>query len=1487
MIGGSILMHLPFTRSRLLVLVVIGLLGCLPMSAAPGQPSSPSSTTPSTNASTTDASTPRLVAPRLTDAPIIDGDLSDPIWHSAAVVDGLIVAGSYAPADQKTSIRLAFTNDALFVAFDCDDTAVIATTRDHDQAAWDDDCVEIFLSPRFRLDEYIHFIVGANGATYDERNGNASWSSQPAMQSAVKRRPGGYTVEIALPFAGILNDASLQPRRGDLWGLKLTRSDRDQQRGAPLQNSSWTPIAQAFADASAWGDLVFENTNVLANGSFENDDNNDGIPDGWIFYVTDQYDKNPDCIAIDNAVRTDGQRSCRVDINTNYIVINPADFNPRDGRSYHVTARMRLDTNTNPDTNTDHRRTYARMAVIPNQNQTDITAPTHSQFIQRTLMLNHHRRDHATLAFGMGGRGTLWIDDVQINMVRQVIEPGLVCLTGNATGSLADRNIELPGATYTYRETLTDAPFFPYPDPDNSENGQTAGDVPFTTGILTNANARDTVAWPCYWLGRHGVAVQIDLPDDYIIRKVEIYSATNSLTDVQLFTRAMHAERYTRTAMTAHPNHDPPVRGYVFFDDLNIPANRLRLNARLLQTVTYPALSEIIVWGTPANATVTATTPSPTPATIPGLTPTEPRDIPVPAAPDLSILPVPHERQTRSATFALTADTTIICRNDDPRSLTTAQILRDEIRNDTGLELTIISPSSSSSSNAAPTAVHPPAPATPPIVIDADGLDIPEHEQGYAIRISDDRIALAGRSPRATFYACMTLLQMIATRNDNWIVNHADIRDWPDYPYRYVQSGLDLFPADRGRNLLRAMARFKINYLSVGMQNAPIEHARALADIADRYFINLMPSCDFRSGSMLSYDHGALVERAADEPLESLGRGRRNICPSNPESWKQWEAQVDRIVTGFNSDLVGINLDEMYQPANGSRWNVCPLCRQRNMHGYELIADMINRCQAILAKHGKRALIIDSPLYSRGITNEHDTNDDWRNAQDLIDKQVAIYDWHGKITKHMTERGHTVLRWGIVPSANALRDGMQGWLLVSADGPFNPQHVLDMSRLMWNTDATRNKSPENDARLSHAMRQWNNIVTGVVSPVGRPGDKSFQTIDLTSVANRDLTDTTPGDGRGWIDDGPQRDMQAITPGPHTLAGIPFTIAKRAVMIHNPFYFNRELPQRVTIPVNQHAASLVFLHTLDRTAGHNYERRDELAGFYYMIYDDDSAAPLEIKYNRNITNWDKFRDYGYAVTSDVLPDAMLAWQGLTAGGENISLYATEWVNPYPDRRIDRILFATPYRAQPFNPILLAVTAVESKPVDRLTWRDIDTPLIHIDDIAPQKPTGRPLDFTGGTTPDDATYRAPDATLFSFGTVMPEHATRGCETYPNRAETIIEPGNYGVRNYSTVSLTITFPQPRQLTCVGLFASPRDEHYLNDFRPANVDYQIQTADGHTIAHQQNYISERDGWRYHTFEPRMIKSLTISVDANQYVASGASSYRRGIAGIRLYTPE
>jgi len=100
-------------------------------------------------------------------APRIDGHLDDAIWQTAKPVTFVFPWADQTGKKQRTTAKLAWDRDYLYVAYECDDSDIIAVHTGHDDPTYKDDAVEIFIAPPNAKNLYLGLEMNAHAAYYD------------------------------------------------------------------------------------------------------------------------------------------------------------------------------------------------------------------------------------------------------------------------------------------------------------------------------------------------------------------------------------------------------------------------------------------------------------------------------------------------------------------------------------------------------------------------------------------------------------------------------------------------------------------------------------------------------------------------------------------------------------------------------------------------------------------------------------------------------------------------------------------------------------------------------------------------------------------------------------------------------------------------------------------------------------------------------------------------------------------------------------------------------------------------------------------------------------------------------------------------------------------------------------------------------------------------------------------------------------------------
>ncbi|MEW6338965.1 MAG: DUF5916 domain-containing protein [Acidobacteriota bacterium] len=209
-----------------------------------------------TTAAEDGAQRPTVTVGRLAEAPRIDGLVTDEEWAGATLLDRpftQVEPEFGAPSPFRTTIRVAQTETAVFVAFEAFDPeperlAAAATSRDGDLGS--DDSVTVMLDTfRDRRRAYA-FRTNALATQWDARvadNGrtvDALWDAE--WRCAARRLDDRWTAEIEIPLSVLRFEAG----RDRVWGVNFARTVPRR-----IETALWAGAAENTWQTTGFGDL--------------------------------------------------------------------------------------------------------------------------------------------------------------------------------------------------------------------------------------------------------------------------------------------------------------------------------------------------------------------------------------------------------------------------------------------------------------------------------------------------------------------------------------------------------------------------------------------------------------------------------------------------------------------------------------------------------------------------------------------------------------------------------------------------------------------------------------------------------------------------------------------------------------------------------------------------------------------------------------------------------------------------------------------------------------------------------------------------------------------------------------------------------------------------------------------------------------------------------------------------------------------------------
>lgn len=172
---------------------------------------------------------PPLHVPRAAGLVAVDGELGDPGWVGAAVIDTFweTAPGNNVPPKVKTTAWVTYDDRNVYIAVKCDDPEpqkIRAPYADRDNVIGTDDNVAIFLDTRNDRRSAVELRVNPRGiqgdAVYNDANANEDFSPDFFYDTAARITAEGWQAELRVPFS-TLRYPSADPQA---WGILVWRN---------------------------------------------------------------------------------------------------------------------------------------------------------------------------------------------------------------------------------------------------------------------------------------------------------------------------------------------------------------------------------------------------------------------------------------------------------------------------------------------------------------------------------------------------------------------------------------------------------------------------------------------------------------------------------------------------------------------------------------------------------------------------------------------------------------------------------------------------------------------------------------------------------------------------------------------------------------------------------------------------------------------------------------------------------------------------------------------------------------------------------------------------------------------------------------------------------------------------------------------------------------------------------------------------------------
>jgi len=601
----------------------------------------------------------------------------------------------------------------------------------------------------------------------------------------------------------------------------------------------------------------------------------------------------------------------------------------------------------------------------------------------------------------------------------------------------------------------------------------------------------------------------------------------------------------------------------------------------------------------------------------------------------------------------------------------------------------------------------------------------PASGEGYVIKANAKKVYAAGAGVRGTFYALQSLVQLIAHDSKSVRLRCANIKDWPDIQLRGPMSSLrgrlthqNETRMERALRILRLLARYKVNAIMLGglYCDFPSYDLRYVDFWSFKDLIAVYRLCEKH--------HIEVIPSGFSLCHTGLHQGPFRLARTDPKLWKwmvdnQVLASMDKYRRGVNSfNAMSPQALEMCRNLNQDYIDISPDSRffiswfdeiNPPIHTYapkgtedDLLEDWILKIHQHLKKNGKRMMMFPSYLtevakFPGSSASLGRTGCEGMPVHDVIDripKDIIMVDWYygtspdRAIYQYMKDKGFDVIA---MPGANygypyesvyyAAVEGKKAGIMgifqhgFGFGGHTNPTYTNYALPWIYGW-AVPDKMKPGWAWQEH----WQDVFAGPLpSHTGK-----VMPVDISAACNESRVDDKEDDGIGWLDYGKFSDLRKLPAGELSYRQYCFNIVDEAktngksVIVVSKHKGGKDFAEsKITgIPVGSRAKSLVFLHTGTSLGKIWPGREGGVFCLYRVLYEDGRGVNLPVKYGHQIGPWIYTTDVGNPRLNCIYNDGYLSScrlvkTGRTALGEKTGLYAYEWINPYPKKKIASI------------------------------------------------------------------------------------------------------------------------------------------------------------------------------------------------------------------------
>ncbi len=260
-------------------------------------------------------------------------------------------------------------------------------------------------------------------------------------------------------------------------------------------------------------------------------------------------------------------------------------------------------------------------------------------------------------------------------------------------------------------------------------------------------------------------------------------------------------------------------------------------------------------------------------------------------------------------------------------------------------------------------------------------------DEGYLLRISENKIELQARTPKGIYYAAMSLIQLLEKAEKK--LRSIEIIDWPDMKMRGISDDISrgqVSNLENFKKIISHIARYKMNtympyledmlefekYPTIGKNRGSLtkNEVKEILNFAKRNFVEVIPI--FQT---LGHYENILSQKEFLKYAEFPGAASLNV--SNDSTYVFLEELLKAVFELFPSEYFHMGADESYDVGLGESKKLVDETNIAVVHAnhYKKVYDICNKYNKKVMMYGD--ILLDHP-----------------EILSLIPKDIIIVDWH-------------------------------------------------------------------------------------------------------------------------------------------------------------------------------------------------------------------------------------------------------------------------------------------------------------------------------------------------------------------------------------------------------------------------------------------------------------------------------------------------------------